>query len=181
MKFQPILLLPKTLQRARVLCAAVLCSTALEAVADDGAAPPVRKAPDNVATVCARAESSCPRSDPQTVLPDPVARSHAGGPVRSHPESTLADAHVLPAFKFQDDDVLLRRLADMRTLPVMTLWQSRRAQIFFGVDRKGLPGLHIRQRREPAEQSTLWRSNSANHEAADAAPTPTAVPRSVSP
>jgi hypothetical protein len=181
MKFQPTFSLPRALQDARVLCVAIMCSAAFAAIADDSAALPAHKAPDNAVLVCAPAESYCSRTDLHTALTNPAASAHAAGPVRFNSDSTLAGAHVRPDFKFQDDDVLLRRLADMRSLPVMTLWQSRRAQIFFGVDRKGLAGLHIRQRREPAEQSTLWRSPVDNRGTASTASASSATPRSVAP
>jgi hypothetical protein len=46
----------------------------------------------------------------------------------------------------------------MRSLPVMTLWQTRRTQIYLGVNQRGLAGLHFRQR-GPGELTTLWRSH----------------------
>jgi hypothetical protein len=85
----------------------------------------------------------------------------------------------LPDFEFRDDGDLVRRLADMRSLPVMTLWQTRRTQIYLGVDQKGLAGLHFRQR-GPGELSTLWRSavDASTHVAVTAPPR---LPRSLAP
>ncbi|MGH8265182.1 MAG: hypothetical protein ACRETU_03235 [Steroidobacterales bacterium] len=164
--------------RRRLACCVALALSAFLCRADDAPAPS-QKAPD-VATTPRTATQNCVTA---TASGAPAA-ARQSPPIDSGVE--LARLHVpaaspreLPDFHFHDDGDLVRRLADMRTLPVMTLWQSRRTQIYLGVDQKGLAGLHFRQR-GPGELSTLWRStpDAPKHAAATALPQ---APRSLAP
>jgi hypothetical protein len=142
--------------RRRLASCVALALSAFVCRAGDVPAPS-QKAAEAAATNCT-ATQSCVTA----------AASHAPAVARQSPPidsgAELARLHVpaasqreLPEFEFRDNGDLVQRLADMRTLPVMTLWQSRRTQIYLGVDQKGLAGLHFRQR-GPGELSTLWRS-----------------------
>jgi hypothetical protein len=100
-------------------------------------------------------------------------------PLRMASTGSMA-THDLPDIEFRANDAPVHRLAHMRSLPVMTLWQSPRTQVYLGVDRKGLAGLHFRQRRNAYERHALWRSF-ADSDRRSAGSIPAPALRSVSP
>lgn len=123
--------------------------------------------------VCRRGGRTCEHSlsspDFVAFLRKHFAQSTLGslsGSARADPLLTmgqLQSAHNMRDMEFNSYDTFAERLKDMRTLPVVTLWQSRRTQIYLGVDQKGLAGLHFCQRRDAFDTRALW------HSAADAA------------
>jgi hypothetical protein len=92
--------------------------------------------------------------------PAPLTQSVRANP--TVPLTQLQSGHNLPDMEFNSYDTFAERLKDMRTFPVMTLWQSRRTQVYLGVDQRGLAGLHFCQRRDAFDRRALW------HSAADA-------------
>lgn len=169
---------PAAIARPPLACALALSLVALVGRAGDAPAPLAK--PANAPTsACATAQTCAPAATtPATAVARPVAPIEAvTETARLHVAS--AGARDLPDFEFRDNGDLVRRLADMRSLPVMTLWQTRRTQIYLGVDQKGLAGLHFRQR-GAGELSTLWRSkaDAPAHVAVMAAPQ---APRSLAP
>lgn len=144
--------------------------------------------------VCPRAGRTCehPLYGPDAVasLRKPFAQSAPASlplSARTNPTVALAQlqsAHNLPDMEFNSYDTFAERLKDMRTFPVMTLWQSRRTQIYLGVDQKGRAGLHFCQRRDAFDRRALWRSAAdAVHRASidNPADNPTIQLRSVAP
>ena len=51
--------------------------------------------------------------------------------------------------RFVDHLDLRHRLASIKMLKLVPLWDGRRLTVYFGVDRHGMPGLHIQQQ-DPA-------------------------------
>lgn len=50
--------------------------------------------------------------------------------------------------RFRDQEPLVNRLRRLQALPFVTLWDSREATVYVGVDRRGKAGLHLRQKRD---------------------------------
>src|SRR5882672_7989057 len=123
MKLRPRIPSAKALLCVQLLCAAALCSTAFDATADEIVPPAPRKVPEKIATTCGSADALCPRARQGTRLVDPVVKAPAAVP-KFRADAPMTGTRNLPDVEFQDNDVLLRRLADMRTLPVMTRSQS---------------------------------------------------------
>jgi len=48
--------------------------------------------------------------------------------------------------RFRDQQPLVNRLRRLQALPFVTLWDSRAATIYVGVNRDGETGLHLRQK-----------------------------------
>ncbi len=122
---------------------------------------------------CPHANRVCQRSiyspDAVASLRKPVAQTTSAllpQTVRPYGATTQPPAQStrdLPDMQFNGYDSFAERLRDLRSLPVMTLWQSRRTQVYLGVDKKGMAGLHFCQRRDAVDRRVLW------HSAADAA------------
>jgi hypothetical protein len=51
--------------------------------------------------------------------------------------------------RFVDHLDLGNRLAALKTLKIMPIWDGRRLSVYFGVDHRGMPGLHVQQQ-DPA-------------------------------
>jgi hypothetical protein len=132
---------PASRRRSRILCAVGLSFCSLVSAADDRAATEMR-AP--AALVRPAAKPAAARQPPDVQIP----------PTR--PATPAAVATALPDFNFRSVDTPAERLARMRSLPVMMLWQGRRTQVYLGVDQKGVAGLHFRQRHSSADQVSLW-------------------------
>ncbi len=164
----------RPLRKGLTLAAGSFLLAALGAAADHGTARG-RTAANPLATAktpsCPRDSHTCERPlySPDVVasLRKPFSRSApASLPQSSHsnpavPLAQLQSAHNLPDMEFNNYDTFAERVKDMRTFPVMTLWQSRRTQIYLGVDQKGLAGLHFCQRRDAFNSRALWHSAAA--------------------
>jgi hypothetical protein len=110
----------------------------------------------------------------------PMAEGAIRRSVDARPNMAATGLRDLPAYQFQDNGALATRLAGMRSLAVMTVWRSRRNQLYLGVDEKGRAGLHFSQFRGVSAGRALWE----RHPAADRGTpreTPTAALRTVSP
>jgi hypothetical protein len=77
----------------------------------------------------------------------------------TRPPAAVIDPRDLPDFHFENNSGFAERLKDLRSLPVMTLWQSPRTHVYLGVDQRGLAGLHFRQRRDSSDQNFLWHTS----------------------
>jgi hypothetical protein len=47
--------------------------------------------------------------------------------------------------RFVDHLDLANRISHIKSLKLVPLWDGRRLTVYFGVDRRGMPGLHIQQ------------------------------------
>lgn len=92
--------------------------------------------------------------------------------------ATASQSH--PEFEFRNVDAPAARLARVRSLPVMTLWQGRRTQVYLGIDQRGIAGLHFRLRRGSDEPGGFWRSAAPSSRDSLVRISPT-VPRTVTP
>jgi len=79
------------------------------------------------------------------VRPLPACGPLASGAPVSHETSFPNALQDLP---FRDREPLINRLRALRALPIVTLWDSRQATVYVGVNRDGEPGLHLRQKRD---------------------------------
>lgn len=79
------------------------------------------------------------------VLPH-VSPSAAGAPV-APPQSFWLE-------RFVDHFDMGRRLRSIHSLKLVSLWDSRHVSVFVGVNRRGMPGLHIQQQ-DPAYVARL--------------------------
>jgi hypothetical protein len=61
-------------------------------------------------------------------------------------EDSFPDA--LQDLPFRDREPLINRLRTIQALPFVTLWDSRQATVYVGVNRDGEPGLHLRQKHD---------------------------------
>ena len=73
---------------------------------------------------------------------------HFGGrPERAeHPGSAAADSPPDAPLGFRDYRAPKARLRALRELKVLRLWDTSYVSVWFGLDRKGRPGVHFRQR-----------------------------------
>jgi hypothetical protein len=62
---------------------------------------------------------------------------------------------------FRDQEPFVNRLRDIRALPFLTLWNSTGATLYVGIDRKGNPGLHLRQKGRDESAPVLSDSDDA--------------------
>lgn len=115
-----------------------------------------RNVDDNVQSV--KHCESCPqRSHDFTAPARQIAVSAPAGATQSDRSSSQAqpeDAEVEPAptpnpfadLRFRDREPLVNRLTGLQAVPLITLWDSREATVYVGVNRKGKAGLHLRQK-----------------------------------
>ena len=169
---------PAAIARPCLACSVALALSAFVCRADDVPAPSQKAEVIALATCaatkpCVTAAASHTPAATRQIPPVDISAETTRLPVAP------SSARDLPDFEFRDNGDVVRRLADMRSLPVMTLWQTRRTQIYLGVNQKGLAGVHFRQR-VPGELSTLWRStvDAPRHVEVRAAPQ---IPRSLAP
>jgi len=163
-----------TLRRSRIAGAIGSLFVAAVGSAADSPLRHIPAAPMDITSTCAQSTRGCQSVPRETRNYAPHAQpepSHApiGGPTagelegKPDYENLLAampnGGRDLPDFQF-NDGTLLRRFQDMRSLPVMTIWQSHRTQVYLGLDQRGLAGLHFRQRRGLGERTSLWHSQS---------------------
>jgi hypothetical protein len=127
----------------------------LPAVATSSAAPPVtpEQSPDYPS-----------RSAPQDFLvPAETARDFAAGPpepLQAVERSAAVDASGPPQdapLAFRDYRAPKERFRAWRELRLLRLWDDARVSVWFGLDKKGHPGLHFRQR-NPGEEIPLARA-----------------------
>lgn len=155
------------LRKGLTLAAGSFLLAALGETADHGqaAAPAPAIA---MTSVCPRGDRTCvhpvyspeigailgkPFTQTTATLPPAIART-----IPTRPVTQIESAQDLPDMEFNSYATFAERLKDMRTLRVMTLWQSRRTQIYLGVNQRGLPGLHFCQRRDAVDRRALWHS-----------------------
>jgi hypothetical protein len=151
--------------RSHVLCAVGLSLCSFMSAADDRVAADLR-GPAWVVQPSTKPAASARRLDAR-FLPDPTPAPSAANP--SHPD-----------FEFRNVDGPAARLARVRSLPLMTLWQGRRTQVYLGIDQKGLAGLHFRQLRGSGDTGGPWRSTAPSSRDSPVRISP-AVPRTVNP
>jgi hypothetical protein len=173
---------------ARLACAGAMLLFATLAAATDRVGVESRSLKSAAGTACGRDTKSCrspaavgtPATAPGMEVPA-GDRPAATPTVHLHltrPRAAVMDPRDLPDFQFENDSGFAERLKDLRSLPVITLWQSPRTQIYLGVDQRGLAGLHCRQRRNSGDQNSLWHAwaDSGRHSATnDSQPTLRAV------
>jgi len=163
-----------TLRRSRIAGAIGSLLVATVSSAADAPGRPIPAAPMDITSTCAESARGCQtlrresRDHAPRALPGP-SHAPAGGPTAGEPEGKPEYENLmaampnggrdLPDFQF-NDSTLLRRFQDMHSLPVMTIWQSHRTQVYLGLDQSGLAGLHFRQRRGLGERTSLWHSQS---------------------
>jgi len=157
-------------RRGTACCSHILCAVGLSlcsfmSAAADRVAADLR-GPAWVVQPSTKPATSTRRLDART-LPDPTPVLSTASPSR-------------PDFEFRNVDAPAARLARVRSVPLMTLWQGRRTQVYLGIDQKGVAGLHFRQRRGSRESGGLWRSTAPSSRDSPVRISP-AVPRTVTP
>lgn len=65
---------------------------------------------------------------------------------QSAPFEVIDLSAELADLPFRDREPLVNRLRSIQALPFFTLWDSSGATLYVGIDRKGSPGLHLRQK-----------------------------------
>jgi hypothetical protein len=151
--------------RAQALCGAGLSLCALLCAAGDQVTTRIR---------------SLAAAVPPSASPAPMTRRLDGRSLPARPRLPPTTDGNLPDFEFRDTDAPAARLAQVRSGPMLTLWQGRRIQVYLGIDKKGLAGLHFRQHRGPAVHGAFWRSGAASDRDTQVK-IPPAAPRSVVP
>ena len=53
----------------------------------------------------------------------------------------------LRTLPFQDNEPLINRLKRVQAWPLLTIWDSSAATLYVGLDKRGEPGVHLRQKR----------------------------------
>lgn len=86
--------------------------------------------------------TNSPRDHSYLLLkPEPgFALVNIGGDSRS--------ARAFGALQFRDNQPLVNRLKRVQAWPLFTIWDSRAATLYVGVNRDGEPGVHLRQKRQ---------------------------------
>jgi hypothetical protein len=111
---------------------------------------------DSVQTV-ERCESCSRRAHDFTAPAFENAVSAPAGVVRPpRSPSNLKPAHAgaepapipnpFAGLRFRDQEPLVNRLSQLQAVPLVTLWDSREATVYLGVNRRGKAGLHLRQK-----------------------------------
>jgi hypothetical protein len=109
-------------------------------------------------------DEHCTREDVQNAEPRPAVTHSGERDDESAAAAIVAEtAHALPPVTvlaadlpadprdamgpthFADRIGLIERLKSLRRLRLLRLWDSARITVFFGIDRKGVAGLHVQQ------------------------------------
>jgi hypothetical protein len=106
--------------------AELLCALCELKVREDGSPPPGMNTPMDRSYALLKAESGWPLIS-------------AGGDSRS--------ARAFGGLQFRDNQPLVNRLKRVQSWPLFTIWDSRAATLYVGVNRDGEPGVHLRQKR----------------------------------
>jgi hypothetical protein len=150
----------------RLRCLAVLALSASLSAADEQTAP--------------QARSMKPAAMARAPASEPTIAGTARRTAAPSPGTAPVAIRDLPAYQFQDTDTLATRLAGMRSLAVMTVWQSRRTKIYLGLDQKGRAGLHLCQRSSASGTGALWERPAKSELSSSGEAAPAAL-RTVSP
>ena len=85
------------------------------------------------------------------VIPEPWRASPALAGFATHEPATApvnAPVNPLGQLRFRDQQPLVNRLRRLQAVPFVTVWDSRDATVYVGVNRDGETGLHLRQKRD---------------------------------
>ena len=81
------------------------------------------------------------------VIPEPW-RVRAPASDVAAPATLAAPSNPLAQLRFRDQQPLVNRLRRLQAVPFVTVWDSRDATLYVGVNRDGETGLHLRQKRD---------------------------------
>lgn len=117
-------------------------------------ATPADSAPADAA-VTAEAQRVLPAALVATAgTPTPDVANHLVPLPADHdpmPDDAVAAAREMPSrttpLRFFDRDSLRAQIKSIRRLPLVRLFDNRQMSIYLGIDRKGVAGLHLQQRR----------------------------------
>ena len=84
------------------------------------------------------------------VIPEPWRASTplAGTAHESATAPVTTPVNPLGQLRFRDQQPLVNRLRRLQAVPFVTVWDSRDATVYVGVNRDGETGLHLRQKRD---------------------------------
>jgi len=140
----------------RPVCACAL-ALGLAAAGPGEAAPPV--------------DRHCTREDARATFPAPAGRVggstlaealaiEAGRPLpiarAFGPDALEPPASGLQAAPFSDHRDLARRLRTVRRLKLVPVYDDARVTVFLGLDRRGVPGLHVQTQEGDDLGAMLW-------------------------
>lgn len=98
-------------------------------------------------TACGTQWQLTPRFTPQLSAPAPRVRlTDYRQPAVARPAARPRE-EALRELRFRDNQPLVNRLKRLQALPFVTLWDSTAATLYFGVNRDGEPGVHLRQKK----------------------------------